>query len=347
MLQLVRHEGQLDVDARHVAQRRPGRRGGDALLGQLLRAGVDATDLYNGTDGKLHDIDGVNQWPAIMGASPVPVPRPYVPTTSTSILWSAPNGTIYKLITSAYRSNRFHANGSQYMDSSHPCLRQEDVTAADARAAHRHFSGQSAVGTETYAWYERMIPGLRLAREALARGAAPPQHQPRVEAPWSPPGCPRNYTGNCTVACFHPGLCQERANMVQEVRGVVDPAACCAACKTNPACVAWNTNTPRKLCRLLSDWEPNPGGDCVSGALRVPGPAPPAPSSNCLVCRYVCTLVLRRATLGRCPTCPVALPAVPGCPFGRCPPLPRVLPTHLLARCLVRVGVHSARIHTR
>ena len=75
-------------------------------------AGVDATDLYNGTDGKLHDIDGVNQWPAIMGASPAPVPRPYVPTTSTSILWSAPNGTIYKLITSAYRSNRFHANGS-------------------------------------------------------------------------------------------------------------------------------------------------------------------------------------------------------------------------------------------
>ena len=253
-------------------------------------AGVDATDLYTGSDGKRHDIDGVNQWPVITGTTPAsaPMPRPYVPTTSHSILWSAPNGTIYKLITSAQRSNRFHANGSQYMDDSNPCLRQEDVTAADAAAAYQHFVGESSVGTEMYANYERMIPGLRLVREALARGLVPPQPSTATPEPQS-----SNYTGNCTAASFHNGFCQPHATMLKEIHNVTEPTDCCAKCQENVQCVAWNTNSQQNFCRLLSDWVPGPPADsCVSGALRVrpvpagPPPAPPAPANrdHCLVC---------------------------------------------------------------
>eukprot|EP00662_Eupelagonemidae_sp_cell21_P010125 gene10125-biopygen114421 len=62
-----------------------------------------------------HDIDGVDMWPAITGANTTN-PRPWLPTTETSILNALGNGSILKLYTSAPKTNRWLANGTQLAD---------------------------------------------------------------------------------------------------------------------------------------------------------------------------------------------------------------------------------------
>ena len=48
-------------------------------------AGAIATDPVF-INGSVHDVDGVDMWPAITGANTTS-PRPWVPTTEGSILW--------------------------------------------------------------------------------------------------------------------------------------------------------------------------------------------------------------------------------------------------------------------
>ena len=73
--------------------------------------------------GTTHSIDGVDLWPSLSTGTTLP-PRQWLPTTENSILWDTTAGKMWKLITAEKRSNRFHQNGSQYMDTMLPCLNQ-------------------------------------------------------------------------------------------------------------------------------------------------------------------------------------------------------------------------------
>ena len=55
-------------------------------------------------NGSVHDIDGVDMWPAITGAN-ASSPRPWLPTTETSILWQQSDGAILKFISQALPVN--------------------------------------------------------------------------------------------------------------------------------------------------------------------------------------------------------------------------------------------------
>ena len=68
-------------------------------------------------NGSVHDIDGVDMWPAITGANTL-TQRPWLPVTEGSILWQQPDGSILKFISSARRGRLFTPNGSTWMDDS-------------------------------------------------------------------------------------------------------------------------------------------------------------------------------------------------------------------------------------
>jgi arylsulfatase B len=101
-------------------------------------AGVDPSDAWvDPSTQAVHDIDGVDVWPALSsGADGISAPvREWLPTSERSLLWNDGAGHMWKLITSGrwettgsfdysdeYQANRFHKNGSQYMDPFNACL---------------------------------------------------------------------------------------------------------------------------------------------------------------------------------------------------------------------------------
>lgn len=104
-------------------------------------AGVDPTDDWVDPVTKAtHPIDGVDMWDAIFqGPDGVTSPvREWLPTSERSLLWNDGKGHMWKLVTGGrwasnntiddsgeYKSNRFHRNGTQYMDPFNPCLPNE------------------------------------------------------------------------------------------------------------------------------------------------------------------------------------------------------------------------------
>ena len=51
---------------------------------------------------------------------------------------------------------------------------------------------------------------------------------------------------------------------LKTIKGETDPAACCAACSLEPACIAWTTNTLLGNCYLRDAAGPtNPKPECV------------------------------------------------------------------------------------
>ena len=89
-------------------------------------AGVSATDDWTDpSTNETHPIDGVDIWESLINDSAPP--REWLPTTERSILWDDGEGHLWKLITDEYQSNRFHPNGSQYMDSFNPCLNESET----------------------------------------------------------------------------------------------------------------------------------------------------------------------------------------------------------------------------
>ena len=96
-------------------------------------AGVDPADDWTDPETKLiHGIDGVDLWPSLMGTGKPE--REFLPTSCRSILWDnsiTVQGTsgarkMWKLILLERRANRFHMNGSQYLDTSLPCVNTTD-----------------------------------------------------------------------------------------------------------------------------------------------------------------------------------------------------------------------------
>jgi hypothetical protein len=85
-------------------------------------AGVDPTDDWADANGTIHPIDGVDIWPTLMSGGSEPVGREWLPTTERSLLWTDGNGHMYKLIIDEKKANRFYENGTQYMDTSNPCI---------------------------------------------------------------------------------------------------------------------------------------------------------------------------------------------------------------------------------
>jgi hypothetical protein len=86
--------------------------------------GVDPRDpVHIGVNGtsQLHDVDGVDMWPAITGVNKTN-PRPWLPTTEDSILWQRPDGSILKLITAAKQTNFFTADGLHQTWATDPCV---------------------------------------------------------------------------------------------------------------------------------------------------------------------------------------------------------------------------------
>ena len=86
-------------------------------------AGVDpADDWLDPATNLTHPIDGINIWPSLTDPASNPGPRGWLPTTERSIHWDDGRGHMWKLIIDEKKANRFHANGSQYLDTAHPCL---------------------------------------------------------------------------------------------------------------------------------------------------------------------------------------------------------------------------------
>jgi hypothetical protein len=86
---------------------------------------VDPTDdWFDPSTNLTHPIDGVDLWPSLIaGTTPsTPTVRTWLPTTERSLLWDDGEGHMYKLLVDEKLANRFYENGTQYMDSSHPCL---------------------------------------------------------------------------------------------------------------------------------------------------------------------------------------------------------------------------------
>ena len=113
-------------------------------------AGVDAADDWIDDAGVEHPIDGVNIWPSLSSGGTLTSGHEWLPTTERSIIWdqrqqaitnssgrkddnyerasndnsssSSTEEHMWKLITIETATNRFHKNGSQYADMSHPCV---------------------------------------------------------------------------------------------------------------------------------------------------------------------------------------------------------------------------------
>ena len=95
----------------------------------------DWLDPYTNT---THPIDGEDLGPVLLQPNGRPVKREWLPTTSKSIIQierassssgegedtdaSSPIQKLWKLVTLAQQTNRFYANGSQYVDPHLPCI---------------------------------------------------------------------------------------------------------------------------------------------------------------------------------------------------------------------------------
>ena len=84
-------------------------------------AGVDPNDHYLDPQTKLvHNVDGMNQWPAIVSGRTTPR---VLPTTHKSLLHDDGVGHMWKLINgNETRADRFLANGTVYEDPHNACL---------------------------------------------------------------------------------------------------------------------------------------------------------------------------------------------------------------------------------
>ena len=82
------------------------------------------------------------------------------------------------------------------------------------------------------------------------------------------------------------GVCLTDAKpILRIVKGMDDPAKCCALCLADEGCAAWNTNSDMKQCFLRAVYLASKGNQsqCISGRMagRTPPPAPPpAPSDQ-------------------------------------------------------------------
>ena len=112
-------------------------------------AGVDARDDWRDpATRETHGIDGVDLWPTLSAGddNAPPLPRKWLPTTERSLLWDdrAASGHMYKIVVNESQANRFHRNGSQYMDMENACLTDGD--AASTTAALRARVAEVAIG---------------------------------------------------------------------------------------------------------------------------------------------------------------------------------------------------------
>jgi hypothetical protein len=78
-------------------------------------AGATTTDPAF-INGSVHDIDGVDMWPAITGANTTS-PRPWLPTTEGSILWQQSDGSILKYMSDARTPRLSSPNGTIWNDT--------------------------------------------------------------------------------------------------------------------------------------------------------------------------------------------------------------------------------------
>ena len=123
---------------------------------------MDPTDDYTDpSTNAVHPIDGVDVWTALAaGTDGVTDPvREWLPTTERSLLWNDGKGHMWKLITSGrwlqsgtfeltgeFLANRFHRNGTQYMDQDNTCSpATADATAHGTRASTLSCTGSHGV----------------------------------------------------------------------------------------------------------------------------------------------------------------------------------------------------------
>ena len=113
-------------------------------------AGVDATDDYvDPKTGETHGIDGLNLWPTLVaGDGAAPRGREWLPTTERSLIWDDGAGHMYKIVLDEFKSNRFHRNGSQYMDDRNPCL-APGVPFASSELSHSSSTSPRRCGTRS------------------------------------------------------------------------------------------------------------------------------------------------------------------------------------------------------
>ena len=88
-------------------------------------------------------------------------------------------------------------------------------------------------------------------------------------------------SGSAALACgaADHGVCLTDAKpILRIVKGMDDPAKCCALCLADEGCAAWNTNSNMKQCFLRAVYLASKGNQsqCISGRMagRTPAPAP-------------------------------------------------------------------------
>lgn len=129
-------------------------------------AGVEAADEWvDPTTNQTYGIDGVNLWPTIVTGEENRPLREWLPTTERSLLWDdRANNAMYKLVVNESQTNRFHPNGSQYMDDRNPCLPKSVSDAVETEAYVRKRARESAI----------MDPGLSVPPSCAVCSEASP-----------------------------------------------------------------------------------------------------------------------------------------------------------------------------
>ena len=82
---------------------------------------VDATDDWRDENGTVLPTDSVDVWPALVSGSDAPL-REWLPTTERSLIWDQSPLRMFKFYNQERLANRFHQNGSQFMDQANACL---------------------------------------------------------------------------------------------------------------------------------------------------------------------------------------------------------------------------------
>jgi hypothetical protein len=84
--------------------------------------------------------------------------------------------------------------------------------------------------------------------------------------------------GNCSAATITKGVCLLHATPIFDRLNSTDPGQCCAACKADPRCISWNTNTKFGECYLRSKGHPlGPSDPSCNGMGIMRGEPPPSP----------------------------------------------------------------------